>query len=502
MEADWGEMAYTLDDYRRDVRRDGLVACWDGIISRIASDGFGEGILSLDGLGELYEIGLAETDKSSKRELGKYYTPTDVARLMSRWLLPLPGSDVADVACGTGRLILAYLSLLGDDEARRLVTSGRVHLYESDPLAARVCAALISVRYGTDPACLDVNVGDFLDASVTLPPSCKAISNPPYARVPSVPGTWDASPVHAQSRELYASFMDKICSQSESSVVITPYSFIGGARFSSLRERICDGRGGIVASFDNIPGSIFSGRKHGVFNTNRANSVRAAITVSSRGRSGYRLTPLIRFGRGERDRLLDTDVIGGMLGNRVQLSSGGPFRKVGPDLEPLFDDWVSASTGTLSGIMSDPGVTLCVPSSCRYFTAAAHRDLARTGKHSLSFDPAYADYAYCMLNSGLCYLWWRAYDGGVGYPLGLLRSMPVFPGLLTPGQASRLSAIAEEMRGAEEGCLSYKANAGARQETVRFPAAYRRRIDAVLLECLHHTEAADALERLHDNHAF
>ena len=36
---------------------------------------------------------------------------------------------------------------------------------------------------------------------------------------------------------------------------------------------------GEIYSFDNVPGNIFCGRKHGIFNTNTSNSVRAAITV-------------------------------------------------------------------------------------------------------------------------------------------------------------------------------------------------------------------------------
>lgn len=44
--------------------------------------------------------------------MGKYYTPEDVASLLSNWLLPLDGINICDVGCGTGNLILNYLSKL------------------------------------------------------------------------------------------------------------------------------------------------------------------------------------------------------------------------------------------------------------------------------------------------------------------------------------------------------------------------------------------------------
>ena len=73
--------------------------------------------------------------------------------------------------------------------------------------------------------------------------------------------------------------MEKIFTQSRSAVVITPFSFISGKKFYSLRKEMCDIGNGFIVSFDNVPGNIFCGRKQGIFNTNTANSVRAAITV-------------------------------------------------------------------------------------------------------------------------------------------------------------------------------------------------------------------------------
>ena len=63
---------------------------------------------------------------------------------------------------------------------------------------------------------------------------------------------------------------------------------------------------GFIVSFDNVPGNIFCGRKHGIFNTNTANSVRASITVLKKDDAlkGFKVSPLIRFKNEEREKLL------------------------------------------------------------------------------------------------------------------------------------------------------------------------------------------------------
>ena len=52
-------------------------------------------------------------------------------------------------------------------------------------------------------------------------------------------------------------------------------------------------------------------RKHGIFNNNTANSVRAAITLlkKSDDKKGFKITPMIRFKNEERNKLLKCKVL-------------------------------------------------------------------------------------------------------------------------------------------------------------------------------------------------
>ena len=73
--------------------------------------------------------------------------------------------------------------------------------------------------------------------------------------------------------------MEKIFYQAEAAVILTPFSFLSAKKFEILRNLMCEIWTGLVISFDNVPGNIFCGKKNGIFNSNTANSVRAAITV-------------------------------------------------------------------------------------------------------------------------------------------------------------------------------------------------------------------------------
>jgi len=66
--------------------------------------------LKFNFLGELYEIGLAETNKINKKEMGKYYTPQDVATIMAELLLENDNiENLVDAAAGTGNLIIEII---------------------------------------------------------------------------------------------------------------------------------------------------------------------------------------------------------------------------------------------------------------------------------------------------------------------------------------------------------------------------------------------------------
>ena len=175
----------TIEEYLQSLDEIGLDQTWMDILRRFGKNNpdYTEGILSISNFGELYEIGLAHVNKQSKKELGKYFTPDDVATLMAKWLDGLSGKNVCDVCCGVGNLILAYLKYIGKSRARDLIKSGRLWLYDKDDLALYICVNTIGFIYGDDVVgYIHSRPGDFLDESVHLPPDCRVISNPHMPR--------------------------------------------------------------------------------------------------------------------------------------------------------------------------------------------------------------------------------------------------------------------------------------------------------------------------------
>lgn len=77
-------------------------------------------------------------------------------------------------------------------------------------------------------------------------------------------------------------------------VSVTPQSFLGSLKYDSLRRVISSHANMDAYAFDNVPQPLFNGRKHGVFNTNTSNSVRACIAVmdTRNGNNIIRCTPM------------------------------------------------------------------------------------------------------------------------------------------------------------------------------------------------------------------
>ncbi|MBR3889295.1 N-6 DNA methylase, partial [bacterium] len=174
---------YSLETYIYDVETQGLECTWDNICQFVLDnkDDLSD-FLKPNNFGELYEIGLAIQNKHKKKKNGQYYTPDDVANVMSEWLHQCSGENVCDVACGTGKLILTYLDLIGFQKAKELIASGRLYLYDFDNVALKICRTIIVLKYGFDIADkLNDIYCDFLDKEIKLPENCKVISNPPYA---------------------------------------------------------------------------------------------------------------------------------------------------------------------------------------------------------------------------------------------------------------------------------------------------------------------------------
>lgn len=496
-----------MDDYETDVLSLGLKKTWEKICARVVHDGEDEGgLLQVSNFGELYETGLALLDKNNKKNQGQYFTPPDVCRVMAEWFRRCKGDDVCDVACGVGNLVLAYFDCIGKEKACEILSKGRLHLYDIDETALFICVKSLEIRYGAQAvSSINIHAGDFLDANLSLPENCKVISNPPYAPVGETLASWAPSEVMRDTKELYAAFMEKILRESRASVIITPYSFIGGKMFYSLRRQM-NSHNGFVVSFDNVPGAIFCGRKHGIFNSNTGNSVRAAITVveNEAGVKGFRFSPLIRFKAIERERLLQCSVLESFVGAKHQTVDRlhPMFAKCDRRLDGVFDAWKNASDSQLGMYSSAVGkYEVFVPNSCRYFTTAAVKGLSRKGQMQLRFsEEDVFHYVFCMINSSFAYWHWRLYDGGITYPRGLLLQMPVFVNRLSTEDKHFFKSVAREMIENADRFIVTKNNVGV-QENIKYPRKYRDKINKRLLSIIGAEEDAGIFDIVHSNMA-
>lgn len=502
---------YNLEEYIRDIETIGLEKTWDYICQFVIdnSDTLST-FLDVKNFGELYEIGLATQDKILKKKSGQYYTPDDIAKVMSEWLLACKGTAVCDVGCGTGKLILTYLDLLGYKKARALISSGNLYLYDFDNVALKICRTTIAVKYGLDIASsINDTFCDFLDSDIKLPEDSKVISNPPYAKIEKMQTYWKHTDVLMDSKELYSAFMEKIFDQARSAVVITPFSFISGDKFYSLRKVMSKRGYGFIVSFDNVPGNIFCGRKHGIFNTNTANSVRAAITVmhQSDKKKGYRVSRLIRFKNEERNALLNTEILENSLPESYQIvdEDNKKFVKVGNDLSEIFRRWKEDSKYTVKDIISEKQTEymIDIPNTCRYFTTASGHKLKRTGSITIYIEEKRIfNFVYCFINSSFAYWWWRIFDGGITYPVNLLNVLPLPLNLLSEGDDAFFEEKANELLDLEKDCIITKANAGAKQENIKFPKSYRDSINERILQILGFNLKGDVFDGVHSNHYF
>lgn len=490
-----------VETYLNAIDEFGLDSAWDIILK---SD------VPVANYGELYEIGLAHVNKDSKKSLGKYFTPDDVATLMAKLFDKLPGNNVCDVCCGVGNLILAYLKLIGREQARELIKSGRLWLYDKDALALYICVNAIGKIYGDDVVgYVHSRPGDFLDENVNLPVDCKVISNPPYAKVEEIPETWKQTAIVNETHELYAAMMEKILSETgnNGSVILTPQNYLGREKFKTLREKLDTGYSGFIIPFDNTPGQIFNGRKHGVFNSNTQNQVRPAILVTDNRDwgIGLRIAGMVRFRNGERDKVLQPEFLESMVGNIPQRPRGDRYAKCFPQLEETLQRWQKFSENeTLKDFIDEDGdYYINFATTCRYFTVGYVSDLYRSGKRTILFkDEETRDLAYCFLNSSFCYWHWRLYDGEITYQKGMLDDMPTFFNKIRGQDRIRLLEIAKEMQQLESSFIVKKKNSGKMMENIKFPEKYRDEINEILLRVLCSDKGKDIFDLVHAHSNF
>ena len=462
---------------------------------------FSSQCFSLDNIGELYEIALEHVNKISKKELGQYYTPRDTADFMAKKLLAMhiKGNPIADVCCGTGNLIISVLQNMPTKEAEDVLANGNLYLYDLDKWAMSLAVMKIAILFIPDNRqdiysninnYIHCEVGNFLADNINLPNCCSVISNPPYGKLPKGTTLWFGCETY-KTNEMYAIFIEKIAKQSKSAVVISPQSFLGSSKFSILRHVLSE-YSGTVYAFDNVPASIFNGRKHGIFNTNTANSVRAAITIFDNNSIGFQITPLMRFKSTERKILFDKlDSFVGCVKN----TTDDIWFKTPKTLESLVDK-LKISPITVGDLISSVAneYKLTVPSTPRYFVSASARNLERGGaieiyaKNKDAFEKLYV-----LLNSSISYLWWRICDGGITLTKDTLMSIPV------PNISSYISDVVAEGMSMEPLCIQIKLNAGKNNENIKFPDSYRQKLNHIVLDSMALSELVPVLYSTHDN---
>lgn len=467
---------------------------------------FSNSIFNFDNIGELYEIALEHINRQSKKEHGQYYTPKDVCRFMAQKTIALrnQGQNLADVCCGTGNLAIEVLSLLPRDQAVEILKCGKLYLYDIDPVAMKLAIMKICIMFvpNGDTDSLDLilskinsKIGNFLSEENYLPKNCIVISNPPYAKLPKDLNIWSGSKTKS-TNDLYSVFMEKIAIQSEGAVVISPQSFLGGNKFKSLRE-VLSSFGGSIWSFDNVPACIFCGRKKGIFNTNTANSVRAAITVIDKNESGFRVSPMIRFRTDERKKMFS--LLDALLGD-IHYSGSQEWTKVPKSLEKMVIELKKAKF-TVKDLVTELPIEqkeeykITIPSTPRYFVTGSKRNLGRSSKIEIyAKDKESFDRLYLIINSTFSYLWWRIYDGGITLSKSTLMTMPV-PDL----PLNRITDLVNEGIGMENRCMVNKINAGKINENIKFPEEYRSKVNHVILHALNFDNLDANLASIHCN---
>lgn len=477
----------TLQEYHSLIDEMGLANAWNHILSNIFPNEF----FTPDHLGGLYEDGLAYENKIEKKAMGKYYTPIDVAKVMAKYLLELPGKNICDLCCGTGNLILAVLDIMGQDKAVEALQQGHIYLYDIDETAMKICKAILIQKYGNCAENINMINDDCLRKDIHFPDDCKIISNPPYGKQDSL---IKYHYVCAKStKELYVAFMEKILIEKAPGVIITPHSFLGGNTFKVLRKEL-NAVGGYIFAFDNVPANIFKGKKFGIFNSNEANSTRAAITVINPNKKGFQVAPFIRFKSDDRNTVLTNEFLTNLLPDTIQNNKDDILYRIEKGTEDMVNKWLSQKK-TLSTLLSTTPTKykMDVPNTCRYFTTGAKRTLSRSGKITIYFkdeDSFYLGYAF--INSSLCYYWHRMCNGGITYPISLLKSMPIF-GEVT----DNLKKFCDKMITEEETYIVLKKNAGAFQENIKFPMSYHKMLNCLLLQQINATP--NTLMRVHAN---
>jgi hypothetical protein len=428
--------------------------------------------LSVGETGVLYEYSLSRADTESRKDNGQFFTPDDVAELLAGYSKKFGSGKWLDPCSGIGNLSWHLVRI---QENREYFAANCLILSDRDELALFIARVLFTLSFQEHDAdffnTIEKNfvTFDFLSAAdnavssgfpgtglSSIPEHDFVIVNPPYLET----GKPDPRFETGKCRDLYAYFLENIIKTSRGFIGITPQSFTNAAKFTVLRKLLLDNFQNIsIYNFDNVPDNIFHGIKFGSKNSNKTNSIRAAITVALPNPKIRRITSLLRWQSSERKEMLaHLDV----FLSEVALTPEY-FPKVSKIFEPVFNELDKSKT--LGQKMSDTKTdfALYIPSSPRYFIPALKNSVKRTSLKTIYFNSEHdLNIAYVAINSSLMYWWWRVRDGGMTLSAATLKSFPLVD--FTPGKD-----IIRKLEISEKENRVYKMNAGSIQENVKHP---------------------------------
>jgi hypothetical protein len=440
--------------------------------------------LSIGEIGVLYEFSVAHVDRADRKTNGQFFTPDDVAGFMVKQASEFPKGKWLDPCSGIGNLAWHLINSMPNRE-KFLIES--IVLSDRDSLALQIARVLFAVSFQNKNLNLynDIEnnfvVFDFLSVAddggnhlfsnsnlYKIPEHDFVIVNPPYRSLSEEDPKFET----AKTKDLYAYFLENILKTSTGFVSITPQSFTNARKFSTLRSLLIERYPDLkVFNFDNIPGNIFYGVKFGSDNTNKANSIRVAITVAKQGQKRHRITSLLRWKTSERSSMFE-----GVEHFLAEIDlTEDYFPKVSSIFKDLYDE-ISGLPALGRLLTSKPTeFVLFVPSAPRYFISALKTSVSRASMKTLYFKTEQdLNLAYLVLNSSFMYWWWRVRDGGMTLSLETIRSLPV-PNFKV---SKTLVLELEESEGTNK---VYKKNAGFFQENVKHPHALLEEINKVIV---------------------
>ena len=430
--------------------------------------------LSIGEIGILYEYSVAFLDPTNRKENGQFFTPDDVAKVMaglSNSSFFEKGKVWLDPCSGIGNL--SWHLCVSQEDPEKFLLSNLV-LSDRDELALQIARVLFTVSFQNrkknfyNLIAERFVVFDFLSVAESpdsldleglplagIPKHDYVLVNPPYLAT-----NRDPRFETADARDLYAYFLENIVKTSSGFVSVTPQSFTNAAKFKPLRRLLLNNFQQLtIYCFDNVPGNLFRGFKFGSKNTNTSNSIRAAITVATKGeRKIHRITSLIRWKSEDRVKLLAN--LDGFL-STITLTEEC-FPKVNRTFRDLYKELGKNGFESLADLVSSNGqFELHVPSSPRYYISALKSPVDRVSMHTLKFpNKKTRDIAYLVLNSSVAYWWWRVRDGGMTLSLSTLLSTPI------PSFEVRQTLVSK-LEKSEVSNKVYKNNAGASRENVK-----------------------------------